>query len=121
MAAPVAHGNVTLLVSNQSFDHTPVDITVTIDGAAIVRDEFAVAGDQPPQHNWRRYLLTLSDGPHSCVATSARGRARARATLDVAGHQTVYIAYWHGRQPGERGLPRGYFTIEGGSHRAATM
>ena len=40
--------NVTLLVSNQSFDIDPVDIEISIDGQAIVQDALDVQGDQLP-------------------------------------------------------------------------
>jgi hypothetical protein len=120
MAAPDAHGNVTLLVSNQSFEINPVDIELAIDGQVVVQDEFDVQGDQPPQHNWHQFRLQLADGPHGLVAKSARGQARQQATFEVPDVQTVAVAYWHDRQ-GERSEPEGYFTVEFQPGQIATM
>jgi hypothetical protein len=115
-----SHGNVTLLISNQSFDVNPVDIKVSIDGQVIVKDKFDVQGDQPPQHNWRQYHLRLEDGPHSLAVDSKKGQAQLRTTFEVAGRHTLAIAYWHGRRSA-KSKPEGYFTIESGPREAATM
>jgi hypothetical protein len=114
------HDNVTLLVSNQSFDVNPVDIKVSIDGKTIVKDKFDVQGEQPPQHNWRQYHLRLEDGPHSLVAESKKGRAQLQTPFEVAGQHTILIAYWHGRRSA-RGKSEGYFTVESGPRQVATM
>lgn len=118
--APETHENVTLLVSNQSFDVNPVDITVAIDGREVVQDELDVQGDQPPQHNWRQYHLRLEDGPHSLDVRSKKGQAQLHTTFDVAGRHTLGIAYWHGGRPGQ-GKRGGHFTVESGPRPIATM
>ena len=113
------HGNVTLLISNQSFDVNPVDIKVSIDGQVVVQDKFDVQGDQPPQHNWQQYHLRLEDGPHSLVAKSKKGQAQLHTTFEVVGRHTLTIAYWHGRSA--KSKPEEYFTVESGPRGAATM
>jgi hypothetical protein len=112
--------NVTLLVSNQSFDINPVDITILVDGQTVMQDEFDVQGDQPPQHNWRRYHLRLDDGLHSLDVVSKKGRAQLHTTCEVAGEPTVTIAYWYGRRS-PKSKPKGYFTVEIGPSHVATM
>jgi len=115
-----APGTVALHVSNQSFEVSPVDIAISIDGQTIVQGEFDVQGDQPPQHNWHRYDLRIEEGPHELVAKSSKGRAQLRTSFEMPGVQTITIAYWCGRrQPGKES--EGYFTIEFGSNQAATM
>lgn len=115
-----AHDNMTLLVSNQSFDVTPVDIKISIDGQVIVKDDFDVQGDQLPQHNWQRYHLRIEDGSHSLAAESKKGKAQERITFEVSGLHTVTIAFWHGSRS-VRSKPEGYFTVESGPRQVATM
>jgi len=114
------HDNVTLLVSNQSFDVNPVDIKVSIDGQVIVQDKFDVRGDQPPQHNWRHHHLRLEDGPHSLVVESKKGQARLDTTFRVAGRHTLTIAFWYGGRS-VKSKPEGHFTVESGPRQVATM
>lgn len=109
-----------LLVSNQSFDVDPVDIEIRIDGRVVVQDEFRVAGDQLPQHNWQRHEVRLAAGSHRVAATSERGKAHSDATFEMPGIQTVTVAYWHGLRSAA-GEPEGYFTIECRPGEVATM
>ena len=99
-------GNVTLRVSNQSFDVNPVDIAIAIDGELVVRAEFDVAGEQPAQHNWQTFRYRVPEGRHSLVASSTRGRARLEADVEVKDHVVVAIAHWD--RAGARG--DGFFT-----------
>ena len=113
-------GTVALLVSNQSFDVNPVDIAISIDGQAVVQGEFDVQGDQPPQHNWRRYDLQLEDGAHALVAKSSKGQAQQHTTFQLPGVRTITIAYWYGRRSA-RSKSEGYFTVQAGPDQPATM
>ncbi len=115
-----ADGNVTLLVSNQSFDVSPVDIEISIDEQVVVRDKFDVQGDQPPQHNWQQYHLRLDDGPHSLVAKSEKGQAQLHTMFEVAGAHSVAIAYWLNRRSARSKL-KGFFTVESEPRQVATM
>lgn len=99
-------GNVTLRVSNQSFEVNPVDITVAIDGETAVRGEFDVEGEQPPQHNWQTFHYRLPDGRYTLVASSVQGRARLEAPIDVKGFVVVAVAHWDRAQ----GNGDGFFT-----------
>lgn len=113
------HGNVTLLVSNQSFELNPVDIEISIDGEAVVRDTFDVEGDQPPQHNWSRYLLQLEDGRHR-LAARAGEQAELDTEFDVAGKHTIAVAHWYSSRTAGA-PPKGYFTFESQARPIATM
>jgi len=115
-----AQGAVTLLVSNQSFDVNPVDIEIAINGTVVMRGEFDVAGELPPQHNWTRYSLPLKDGSHRIDARSETGRARLHANFEVPGVRAITIAFWHGRRP-TGSKSEGYFTVDFGARPAATM
>jgi hypothetical protein len=120
MPRQASRKNVTLLISNQSFDVNPVDIQVSIDGKAIVADEFDVQGDQPPQHNWRQYDLRLEDGTHELVVQSRKGKAQLDTAFAVAGRHALTIAYWYGRRSPRR-KSEGYFTVESRPRPVATM
>lgn len=93
---------------------------VRVDGEVVASGEVSVGGDQPPQHNWRRTPLTLAPGPHTLIATSGKGEARAEATFDVPATRSVVVAFWHGRPPGSD-VPGGLLTVEVGGAPAATM
>jgi hypothetical protein len=112
--------NVTLLVSNQSFDIDPVDIEISIDGQVIVQDEFDVQGDQLPQHNWQQYHLRLNDGLHSLVVKSEKGQAEQQAKFAVAGAHSCTIAFWYDHRS-SRSKPKGFFTVRCGQRQVATM
>jgi len=112
--------NVTLVVSNQSFDIDPVDIEISIDGQVIAQDEFYVQGDQLPQHNWQQYHLRLNDGLHSLVVKSEKGQAEQQAKFAVAGAHSCTIAFWYDHRS-SRSKPKGFFTVQCGPRHVATM
>jgi hypothetical protein len=64
------NANFILYVSNQSFDKSKIDISVTIDGVMIANDEFRVKN----QHYWKIYSIRLSHGLHTLVATADKGK-----------------------------------------------
>ncbi|MFC1505778.1 hypothetical protein ACFLQ6_01765 [Thermoproteota archaeon] len=88
-------GNVILFASNQSLEINVVDIEILIDGKIAVKSEFAVAGNQLPQHNWRQFRFQLERGIHSIVISSKKGNARLEREFRVSGSHTAYIAYWY--------------------------
>ncbi|MBK5268199.1 MAG: hypothetical protein JJE47_12270 [Acidimicrobiia bacterium] len=65
----ISAGEMLLYVSNQSFEDSPVDIRVTIDGAVVVDDRFSVGN----QHDWVRHQLSLAPGEHRLRAESGMG------------------------------------------------
>lgn len=93
--------NFVLYVSNQSFDRSPVDITVTVDDETVVDGDFAV-GDQ---HDWKRYAITLSPGRHTLVATSIHGEATFEHTFETDGDHWAAVEYWYAT--GADGTPSG--------------
>jgi hypothetical protein len=94
---PPPAGNVTLYVSNQSFDRSPVDIRVEIDGREVVRGDFAVED----QHNWVEYTLRLEPGRHTVRARSHAGDAVLEKTLLVRGRTWVVVDYWCCGEPND--------------------
>lgn len=121
MEHPLSSGGaVHLLVSNQSFEVDPVDIEIRIDGKIVASGEFSVGGDQPPQHNWQQYELSLVDGSHTLVVSSDKGDARSEIMFETPAVRAVTVAFWHGRRPGS-GQAGGFFTIELGGGPTATM
>lgn len=97
MSAEGVSTSLILLVSNQSLITSPVDIEVRIDGSVVVHEEFDVSGEQPLQHNWKRFDLSLSRGPHVIEASSSNGEAEFESRFEIAGQegQTATLAYWH--------------------------
>ena len=88
-------GNFVLYVSNQSFDLTPVDIKVTIDGRVAVDEPFDVAGKKMAQHNWKTFVFTLAKGPHVLKAESAKGEAAVTQTFEVKDKEWGVVDFWY--------------------------
>ncbi|MBI4935043.1 MAG: hypothetical protein HY828_14265 [Actinobacteria bacterium] len=101
--------NVTLHVSNQSFEDPAVHITISIDGNVVVDQSFDVGS----QHGWIPFELELAPGPHEVVATSDTG-VTSTFTLDVleTGHKYAVIDYWYyppdPKYPGASQTPRSF-------------
>ena len=83
-------GNFTLYVSNQSFERSTVDITVTIDGQAAVDRDFAVGN----QHQWVEYRFELGDGEHILRAESRDGQAVLEQRFSMSGKRWAVVDYW---------------------------
>lgn len=120
MSASNQKDNVELVISNQSFDINPVDIEILVDGNKIVSENFFVEGNQPVQHNWQRHRISLDDGEHRLKVSSQKGLAQIEKTLHVKNTLTVTIAYWDNSLPGKK-KSKGFFTIDSGEKRVATM
>jgi hypothetical protein len=84
-------GQFTLYVSNQSFEISPVDIQVSIDGEVVVREYFEVGN----QHSWKTFVLDLSGGTHRIDATSNKGGAELSEAFEVKGNHWAVIDYWY--------------------------
>ncbi len=85
------NGNLTLYVSNQSFDITPVDITVRIDGATAVSKSFEVG----TQHNEEAFQFTLSNGSHKIDVSSIKGDAKLTKNFEIKGKRWAILDYWY--------------------------
>ena len=112
--------NVTLLISNQSFDIDPVDIEIRIDGDVVVKDNFNVQKGELAQHNWQQYHLHLSNGSHQLTATAKKGKAQLQTELLVEGTQTVMIAYWKNSRLDNQ-KQKAHFTIESSTRSFGMM
>ena len=78
-----ASANVVLWVSNQSFDDETVRITVTIDGRAVIDQDFDVEN----QHNSIEFPLAADPGSHELAVTSDTGARLVELTAhDRADH-----------------------------------
>lgn len=86
-----ADADLTLIVSNQSFDDEEVRLDVTVDGVTVVDDDFHVED----QHNWVSFPLDLPPGGHEVQATSDSG-ATLRESFEVPRDKPRYavIDYW---------------------------
>jgi hypothetical protein len=121
VAGPDAMHEVSLLVSNQSLDLTPVDIAITVDRRQVVHDEFEVGPPEMPQHNWREFRVRLASGPRRIRAESQRGRAHLEKRFEPSGVQSIMVAFWHGGRSAPKRPGQGAFTIEISPRKAATM
>ena len=84
-------GHFTLLVSNQSFAISPVDIRVEIDDGTVVYERFEVGN----QHRWKAFKLSLPLGKHTLRVSSAKGEAELSREFEVKGEQWAIIDYWY--------------------------
>jgi hypothetical protein len=84
--------NLVLYVSNQSFEHDRVDITVRIDGVLVVDQSFAVEG----QHNWLEFPIKLPAGEHTLEAISGTGVGLSEpVTVPDGEKRWVVLDYWY--------------------------
>lgn len=111
--------SVSVVVSNQSFELTPVDIRVAVDDHTVVDAEFDVQGAGLAQHNWKQYRVPIDAGSHRIVAQSQRGSARLERAFDWPGVQSISVAFWDSGRGAN--APGGYFTIEPSAAQAASM
>ena len=105
-SSPASRPNLTLYVSNQSFEDDPVKVTVDIDGEVVVNDVFNVES----QHNWITYELYLAPGRHEITMTSDTG-VRKTTTLRMPrrSHRWAVIDYWYYPPDGtDGGTPRSF-------------
>jgi hypothetical protein len=88
-------GNLELHVSNQSFDVTPVDITVMLDGEQLVAQEF----DVESQHTWIKFSFDVKTGPHTLAVTANDGSVSRDAHVEI-GSATKYgiVNFWDAGQ-----------------------
>jgi len=84
-------GNFVLYVSDQSFNITPVDIKVYIDGRLAVDDEFDVG----IQHSWYPFSFQLANGTHMIKAVSVKGEATLERAFNVTGRNWAVVQYWY--------------------------
>jgi hypothetical protein len=87
-----ASSEVMLYVSNQSFEHSEVEITVTLDGETIIDRTFDVGN----QHNWIPFSIRLASGEHTLEASSSTG-AVFSTQFEAADSATRYavLDYWY--------------------------
>ena len=79
LLAQATNGNFVLYVSNQSFDLSPVDITVCIDGQKAVSSDFLVG----TAHNWIAHRFRLSPGTHTIKASSEKGAVQLEKEIEI--------------------------------------
>ena len=81
-----------LWVSNQSFEDDPVEVTIAIDGVAVVSEPFEVEG----QHSWILFPITAPPGNRVLTATSDTGATlEQRFTLPEQGLRHAVVDYWY--------------------------
>jgi len=85
-----------LLISNQSFVISPVDITVKIDGEVVIQDSLEVKN----QHYCKNYPLTLSEGKHTIEFSSRNGNAALRKDFILRKKMWAYASYCYDLKPG---------------------
>lgn len=82
----------TLLVSNQSFDLSQVDIRIAIDGRLAVTGDFLVES----QHTWVPFDFDLTPGSHTLEVTSADVTATLTQPFDMDDRKWGVVMFWYG-------------------------
>ena len=82
--------NFILHVSDQSFDISPVDIKIYIDGQLMIDEKFAVGN----QHNWKKFEYKLSKDKHTLKAVSEKGDAVLEEQFIVVNNRWAVLGYW---------------------------
>jgi len=98
-------GTFTLIVSNQSYAISQVDIRVEIDGELVVSDDFKVAG----QHSFIPFKLNLPEGKHHIRIWSEKGSAELAADFEVDKNiDTGLVTYWYYPESHRNPTPRSF-------------
>lgn len=84
----------TLYLSNQSLETSPVDVEVRVDGEVVLSRELEVGNDVQAQHQWQEVRLTLESGEHRIEVCSRRGEAVLEETFEIDGPRWATLAYW---------------------------
>ncbi len=80
-----------LYVSNQSYDVSPVDITIYIDDVIVVEGEYEI-GDS---HNWKSFDFNLLTGKHTIKVESQKGEASLVKNFELTDDMYwAVIDYW---------------------------
>jgi len=80
----------TLYVSNQSFIHYTIDITVVLDDKTVVSDTFDVEG----QHSFHPFYLELGKGRHIIHVESDNGVSLTRE-FEIDKETWIVVSYWY--------------------------
>ncbi|MGQ0790756.1 MAG: hypothetical protein ACT4NJ_00845 [Nitrosopumilaceae archaeon] len=83
--------NFTLAVSNQSFDISPVDISVQIDGKVVIDRDFDVGN----QHIYHEFKFPLTKGIHTIHAESIHGKAKLEKEFVVDKEIWGFLSFWY--------------------------
>lgn len=98
-ATPVGdqtEANFTLFVSNQSFEKSPMHITVAIDGHRVVAADFDVG----TQHSFFRFPLKVTPGTRKLVARAGDGTLTEELfELPTVGERWGVLMYWASSEP----------------------
>jgi hypothetical protein len=81
----------TLLVSNQSFDLSEVDIEVRFDGQLAVTGDFHVEG----QHTWIPFDFDLAPGTHQLSVSSEAGDTTLEQTFEMDARKWGVLDFWY--------------------------
>jgi hypothetical protein len=83
----------TLFVSNQSFEMELVDVRVELDGQLAVTGDFEVGS----QHTWKKFELPAAPGSHVLRVISADSSARLDETFVMDERKWMVLAFWYER------------------------
>lgn len=81
----------TLLVSNQSFDLSQVDIRVSLDNQLAVSGDFLVEG----QHTWVPFELDVAPGTHTLEVTSSDTNATLVQSFEMDDRKWGVVMFWY--------------------------
>lgn len=100
------NGNFILYVSNQTFEISPVDIKILIDGRWAIQENFEVGN----QHNWKQFQFQLSKGKHLIKAESVKGEAVLEKEFEITDKHWAVLDYWVDIKAARYPVPK-YFTF----------
>jgi hypothetical protein len=97
---PVAPSNVAvpfqIIVSNQSFDHDPIDIDVYVDGVHVITGDFTVGS----QHSFVPFDFDVATGEHTIKVVSKGGGVEKSSSFKInATKRWAVVMFWHYAKP----------------------
>ena len=102
----------TLYLSNQSLETSPVDVEVKIDGEVVLSRELELGSGVQAQHRWEEIGLNLESGEHRIEVFSRRGEAVLDEKFEIDRPRWATLAYWSSPRSGGDAGSAAHFTLE---------
>jgi hypothetical protein len=99
-----------IIVSNQSFDHDPIDIDVYIDDKHVITGDFTVGN----QHTFVPFDFNVATGEHTIKVVSKGGGVAKSSSFKInATKRWAVVMFWHYAKPqGGQPADSPHFSLE---------
>ena len=93
-----------LYISNQSFEITPIDIEVKIDGIEVAKGKFEVE----IQHTYTPFKCSLNKGKHKISVISKKEGVKLEKDFELTDHDIGVVEFWYYPETDYNATPRAF-------------